>query len=491
MCMYCDLLTSIDKLIAKDDSDLEKTLSDAGYAQSGNTVKAISDLEESIVTVLAGQTAELQKILDKAAKEGLSFKEISTLVDNMLSNGTLDKDAAKLLGDLYVDHVAAFADDYIKKIDEDMACESLTKRTVANYEDWTASYAKMFKDNADAQVKEYIERAYKNGMSVSDLAKDIYDYGFRDEYWQAKRIAQTELLRCHGFAKNEAIMQSPVCDEKEWIHTGAVKNKPRQNHVDMNGVKVPKADNFVLIGADGKIYYPKFPKDPVLPAIESVNCHCYSRGVINTKYLKYNSTKKKELQNQFIKADNKQFKLEQAMKINLPDEIYDVKGIKESHVREVNRAVSDLQKEYDIKLDLISVEEAEKGDIMLAGGYQKEDGTLGYAVVVNKGYNFRDIDKRISTYYRTGRNAGKNLYDYTQHELCHIMCVQDCQTVKEYNDRLKEIDKKFIKGISGYADKSQKGTESLAEAFVRKRNGETIPKEADDLLKEYIEKWRL
>lgn len=490
MCLYCGLINSIDKLITKADDELEKSLSDAGYVKAKDTVKAITNLEDDIAAILAIQTDELQQLLDKASKKGLSYKELDKLIDKMLTGSKIDKDAAKVIGNMYVKHVESYTNEYIKEIDEDAVCENLRKRTIAEYESWTDSYAKMFKENADKQVKDYIERAYREGLSVSDLAKDVYNYGFREEYWQAKRIAQTELLRCHSFAKDEAIMQSPVCEEKEWIHTGSVKNEPRQNHVDMNGVTVPKADNFPLIAADGKTYYPRFPRDPMLPAKESVNCHCFSRGVVNKKFLKYTPEKKKQLQAKFIEDDNKKWKSEQSMRISVPESIYNVDGIKESHVREINQAVYDLTKEYDVKIDTISVEAAGKGDIMLSGGYLKDDDTIGFAVVINEKHNFNDINSKITKMYDNGVFAGKSLYDYTQHELCHILSVQDCITIDEYNTRLKEIDSKFVKGISGYADRTKKGTESLAEAFVRKRNGESIPDDADKLLEEYVEKWR-
>ena len=41
-----------------------------------------------------------------------------------------------------------------------------------------------------------------------------------------------------------------------WKHTGAYRNDPRQNHVDMDGVRVLKDQPFTLIGADGNTYYP-------------------------------------------------------------------------------------------------------------------------------------------------------------------------------------------------------------------------------------------
>ena len=70
------------------------------------------------------------------------------------------------------------------------------------------------------------------------------------------------------------------------------------------------------------------------------------------------------------------------------------------------------------------------------------------------------------------------------------MTYQDCDTVSEYRTKKKIIQSQFIPKISGYADKTQDGAESLAEAFVRFRNGEKIPINAEVLVRTYIERWK-
>ena len=74
--------------------------------------------------------------------------------------------------------------------------------------------------------------------------------------------------------------------------------------------------------------------------------------------------------------------------------------------------------------------------------------------------------------------------------MAHIMTYQDCVTEKEYKTKKKIIEKQFIAGISEYADRTKNGAESLAEAFVRYRNGEKIPISAEILVRSYIERWK-
>ena len=80
-------------------------------------------------------------------------------------------------------------------------------------------------------------------------------------------------------------MQSPVVAEKMWKHTGSYRNSPRQNHVDMNGQRVPVSEPFELTGADGRSYSPMFPGDPALPPGERINCHCICQPVVSEDIL--------------------------------------------------------------------------------------------------------------------------------------------------------------------------------------------------------------
>lgn len=52
------------------------------------------------------------------------------------------------------------------------------------------------------------------------------------------------------------------------------------------------------------------------------------------------------------------------------------------------------------------------------------------------------------------------------------------------------VERQFMQGISQYADKTGKGEESLAEAFVCYRNKEKIPIRAELLIRSYIERWK-
>ena len=52
------------------------------------------------------------------------------------------------------------------------------------------------------------------------------------------------------------------------------------------------------------------------------------------------------------------------------------------------------------------------------------------------------------------------------------------------------MESKFVPGVSGYSDIAKDGFETIAEAFVKVRNGEFVPDEARKLVEEYVERWK-
>ena len=95
-------------------------------------------------------------------------------------------------------------------------------------------------------------------------------------------------------------MQSPAVEEKTWKHTGSHRNKPRRNHQDMDGQRVPKGKPYTLKGAKGGTYYPMEPKDPILPPEESINCHCISEPIVNEEILGLSLEERQRLQQDAI-----------------------------------------------------------------------------------------------------------------------------------------------------------------------------------------------
>lgn len=183
-------------------------------------------------------------------------------------------------------------------------------------------------------------------------------------------------------------------------------------------------------------------------------------------------------------------KILSSMKISIPKEVAEKAGLDKSVEKKINQAIKKLDKEYTIYLDSIEGGKLGRGDLFVSGAYLDKDGMLKHGLVFNYNIDYNKFESRIKILYSAGYMAGKSYEDYIAHEMAHIIPFQNCVTKKDYDELTDEIYKSFVKGISKYADKERDGRESLAEAFVRYRNGEKIPDESRKLIEKYILPWR-
>lgn len=180
---------------------------------------------------------------------------------------------------------------------------------------------------------------------------------------------------------------------------------------------------------------------------------------------------------------------ENAMNLQLPNSASKINGLTPKNRQEIEDAIKKLQSEYDIHLNTIETARLGSGTIFSAVPYL-DNGAVKFALVLNEDIDYTKVKRNISIRYQKGRFAGRSIEDYIAHEMAHIMTYQDCVTDLDYRTKKKIIQKQFISGISGYADCTQDGAESLAEAFVRFRNGEKLPVKAEILVRAYIERWK-
>lgn len=180
------------------------------------------------------------------------------------------------------------------------------------------------------------------------------------------------------------------------------------------------------------------------------------------------------------------------MRIKLPDDVMGIKGMTEDSRIQIEKAITLIEKQYNLRIGEIFVESLgphERNTYFIVGPYKTENG-LKMGLVVNNDINYTHIKSRIKKHYDNGFFASKDLKDCIIHEMAHVLTFQGCSTYEEYKALNTELDKDFVPGISGYADRSEKGAEALAEAFVKYRNGEKIPFRMKQLIKKYIERWK-
>ena len=309
------LLKAIDAYIAKVDDDLSETLNEAGFADCADTVAAMSELEDNIARALTAET----RYINQRLRESVDLAEFADNWEEIKETDDTGDVLAELFYNSFTTNMPKLATSYIKRIDSALTVSQITRRTVDWAQSWSAKLGKIMKLTTHERIENLLIENLREGKSVADFTRDLIDAGIRgkreeekedgtiiiiDEYHRARTTAVTEMLRAHSVAQQEAITQNPAVEDKMWVHTGGHRNKPRQNHVNMDGVIVRKDQPFSLTGADGNEYYPMYPRDPELPAGESINCHCIHQGIASEDALGLSLEERKRLQQQAIDEDD-------------------------------------------------------------------------------------------------------------------------------------------------------------------------------------------
>ena len=254
---YQPLIKAIEAYLKKADDDLESTLEDEGRAEPEESVDSIDSIETGVENALEKQTKYLLKEIKK--HKTLSSLMAAGVLDEIFEN---DKCSAK-----------------ISKV------ISVSQRTLAWIDSWSGQLGNLMQITTHDALSDMIKHSFDKGEDIATLTQKIMESGIRDEYYRARTVAVTEVLRAHNVSRQEAAMQNPSITGKTWRHTGEHKNEPRENHVAMDGQTVDIDKPYTLTGADGTVYYPMYPVDPALPPEESINCHCISQDVVDDSIL--------------------------------------------------------------------------------------------------------------------------------------------------------------------------------------------------------------
>ena len=283
MCMACQpLIKAIDAYLAKADGDLADALKAEGYAEPQATIGYMQDIEDNVAEALVEETDYFLAEAEKAA-------DLETFAADIWPRVKLNDRLKAKLATVFTEHLSEFMPEfvayYIAQTDRSLKLEVVSKRTVAWVESWSEQLGEIMQLNSHKEIETILTKGLKDGTGIASFTREILDSGIRDEYYKARRVALTEVLGAHSVAQQEAFMQSPAVVDKAWKHTGAYRNEPRQNHVDMDGQRVPKDAPFTLTGIKGGTYEPMYPRDVILPPEERINCHCICQPVVSEDIL--------------------------------------------------------------------------------------------------------------------------------------------------------------------------------------------------------------
>lgn len=298
MCMACQpLIKAIDAYLAKADGDLADALDAEGYAEPQATIGYMQGIEDDVAEALVKETDYFLAEAEKAA-------DLETFAADIWPRVKLNDRLKAKLATVFTEHLSEFMPEfvayYIAQTDRSLKLEVVSKRTVAWVESWSEQLGEIMQLNSHKEIETILTKGLKDGTGIASFTREILDSGIRDEYYKARRVALTEVLGAHSVAQQEAFMQSPAVVDKAWKHTGAYRNEPRQNHVDMDGQRVPKDAPFSLTGIKGGTYEPMYPRDIILPPEERINCHCICQPVVSEDILGLSLEERQRLQQEAI-----------------------------------------------------------------------------------------------------------------------------------------------------------------------------------------------
>jgi len=292
---FNSIIRAIDNYIAMADDTLADELEAEGRAIPEDSVKMMSGMEDDIAAALAAQT----KYFIKRFNQQKTVEGIMEVIDEIKAGDVCDKEIRDIAAKYLKKYIPKMVVDYTSKVDSGIKITAVSKRTTAWIESWSKELGDIMKLNSHTEIENILKTALENGDSIQTATQAILDSRIRKEYYEARRVAMTEMFRAHNVSKNEAALQTPCIVGKKWRHSGV--GEPRPNHLDMEGQTVKKDEPFTLEGADGVTYHPMFPVDPILPAGEAVNCHCTVDNVVDENILGLSAEERQQLRDEAIK----------------------------------------------------------------------------------------------------------------------------------------------------------------------------------------------
>lgn len=179
--------------------------------------------------------------------------------------------------------------------------------------------------------------------------------------------------------------------------------------------------------------------------------------------------------------------------ISLPNETLNISSMSQEVYNAIQGAIKNAEEEFGEICSTITITSFGEGHKTEPFRFYpiKKGNWYEASLQINKDYNFNptlaEYEARIMRNYNSGVLASKTLNDLLLHEYAHIASFSDCEDWRAFSERENLLRISHVKGISGYADaKPLDGSESLAESYVRYKNGEAIPQKAMELLKTYI-----
>jgi len=296
------VLNLVAVLTKAEDDDLKEELE--AFDDVDFLVEQINKFEKAIAKLLKEQRKHFVDGLDgyifKAEEDDpLTLQRFyETVFPTLLADDLFEDKMAEAAHEFLNTTIPQVASRLMEEIDKDVPFETLSGRTVAWIEDWSAELAHLMKLTTHKAVEEALLKTINEGKGIPDaikLLKDLPEFNRN----RARATAITEILTANSVSQFEAFLQSPAVAKKRWRHSGPRKIKPREHHVDLSGTEVDVDAKFDVGG-----YEADFPRDPALPPSERVYCRCVLQPVTDPAVLGLSPEEKEEIRRQTMEAFN-------------------------------------------------------------------------------------------------------------------------------------------------------------------------------------------
>lgn len=338
------------------------------------------------------------------------------------------------------------------------------------------------------EIKKNITVGLTNGDRYTTMANRVKQ-SVDGSYRKAIRITRTEAHRVRQAGEWDSAIEtdkqlqesgSGMRMEKTWKTMRDERVRPAKRYKTKKGWKTGKQGKYdhkamegVSCLVDEEFTLPsgattQYPGGSGV-AGEDINCRCY-------------------LSYRLKKAETG----DKIKEIKIPDEFLSANNITPEVVQSIQEGIDIMQKEYHVNLGKVIAEDVSQKypNSPFITRYTENNGVHGADIVINKGFDFSDFESIVQRGYESGYFAGKSISDYVIHEMVHVMTGQNFKTVAGFVTFAEVFERKYIPGVSGYSDDAQNGFETLAEAYVRVRNGEYVPDKAQKMVEKYVERWK-
>lgn len=171
----------------------------------------------------------------------------------------------------------------------------------------------------------------------------------------------------------------------------------------------------------------------------------------------------------------------------------DKTNIQSQDVETIKNTISNLSKEYHIKLDEFEIRDFSGKKFRYTPMFYRateDDGKYISKLVINNSCEFWYNQEIRSTIIEKNYFAGNTVEQFVEHEIAHVMTFQGCKTFAEVESLADMLQNKYTDGLSQYNRAARDGAETIAEAFVLKRKGVPINSNAEKLLNKYVEVYK-